>query len=69
MYIQVDLVSGDLVLNRGNPEWWSFHDINALNFGGCGELAGPMAIIVSEETPRKCYRTNVFIIVLFDSES
>nr|POF15845.1 piezo-type mechanosensitive ion channel like [Quercus suber] len=49
---EVDLVSGDLVLNRGNPEWWSFHDINALNFSGCGELAGPMAIIVSEETPQ-----------------
>ncbi|KAF3962629.1 hypothetical protein CMV_012877 [Castanea mollissima] len=49
---KVDLVSGDLVLNRGNPEWWSFHDINSLNFSGCGELAGPMAIIVSEETPQ-----------------
>ncbi|KAJ7973395.1 Piezo-type mechanosensitive ion channel like [Quillaja saponaria] len=44
----VDLVSGDLVLNRGNPEWWSFHD----NVDGCGEFAGPMAIIVSEETPQ-----------------
>ncbi|KAM3704955.1 hypothetical protein ACB098_03G044800 [Castanea mollissima] len=49
---KVDLVSGDLVLNRGNPEWWSFHDINSLNFSGRGELAGPMAIIVSEETPQ-----------------
>lgn len=48
---QVDLVSGDLVLNRGNPEWWSFHDIDLSS--GCGQFGGPMAIIVSEETPRK----------------
>ncbi|CBI34341.3 unnamed protein product, partial [Vitis vinifera] len=48
----VDLVSGDLVLNQGNPKWWSFHDIDASAVNGCGELAGPMAIIVSEETPQ-----------------
>ncbi|XP_020540481.2 piezo-type mechanosensitive ion channel homolog isoform X3 [Jatropha curcas] len=46
----VDLVSGDLVLNRGNLEWWSFHDIDAASV--CGQIAGPMAIIVSEETPQ-----------------
>ncbi|KAJ9131516.1 hypothetical protein P3X46_035171 [Hevea brasiliensis] len=46
----VDLVSGDLVLNRGNLEWWSFHVINVSS--GCGDFAGPMAIIVSEETPQ-----------------
>ncbi|PIA39355.1 hypothetical protein AQUCO_02600068v1 [Aquilegia coerulea] len=48
----VDEVSGDLVLNRGSPEWWSFHDTNASDVGGCGGLKGPMAIIVSEETPQ-----------------
>ncbi|PSS10163.1 Piezo-type mechanosensitive ion channel like [Actinidia chinensis var. chinensis] len=48
----VNLVSGDLVLNHGNPEWWSFHDINASEVSGCGELSGPMAVIVSEETPQ-----------------
>ncbi|XVF57384.1 hypothetical protein PTKIN_Ptkin06aG0200900 [Pterospermum kingtungense] len=48
----VDLVSGDLVLNHGNPEWWSFKDIGASDKTGCGEFAGPMAIIVSEETPQ-----------------
>lgn len=47
------MVSGDVVLNRGNPEWWSFHDIDASDVRGCGELAGPLAIVVSEETPRK----------------
>ncbi|EXC31832.1 hypothetical protein L484_020660 [Morus notabilis] len=47
-----DLVSGNLVLNRGNPEWWSFHDIDASNVSGCGELKGPLAIVVSEETPQ-----------------
>ncbi|MCL7046756.1 hypothetical protein MKW94_016922 [Papaver nudicaule] len=46
----VDQVSGDLVLNRGDTEWWSFNDLNASI--GCGGLTGPMAIIVSEETPQ-----------------
>ncbi|KAJ4842517.1 hypothetical protein Tsubulata_034651 [Turnera subulata] len=46
----VDLVSGDLVLNHGNPQWWSFHDSN-VSFG-CADMNGPMAIIVSEETPQ-----------------
>ena len=39
----MDLVSGNLVLNRGNPEWWSFHDINASS--GCGKLAGPILML------------------------
>ena len=52
-HLQVDMVSGSLSLNRGNPEWWSFHDIDAANISGCGELRGPLAIVVSEETPRK----------------
>lgn len=47
------MVSGNLVLNRGSPEWWSFYDIDASDAHGCGKLSGPMAIIVSEETPRK----------------
>uniref|UniRef100_A0A5B7BCU2 Uncharacterized protein n=1 Tax=Davidia involucrata TaxID=16924 RepID=A0A5B7BCU2_DAVIN len=45
-------VSADLIINNGNPEWWSFHDINSLDVSGCGGLTGPMAIIVSEETPQ-----------------
>ncbi|KAF8038804.1 hypothetical protein BT93_B1379 [Corymbia citriodora subsp. variegata] len=45
-------VSGDLVLNRGHPGWWSFHDTDAPNIRGCGTLAGPMAIVISEETPQ-----------------
>lgn len=52
-FVQVNLVSGDLVLNHGNSKWWSFQDIDASDVTGCGEFAGPMAIIVSEETPRK----------------
>ncbi|GMJ11794.1 PIEZO1 [Hibiscus trionum] len=48
----VDKVSGDLILNHGNPEWWSFEDIDASSGTGCCEYAGPMAIIVSEETPQ-----------------
>ncbi|PQM35011.1 piezo-type mechanosensitive ion channel homolog [Prunus yedoensis var. nudiflora] len=30
-----------------------FHDINSSDVDGCGGLRGPMAIIVSEETPRQ----------------
>ncbi|KAG9142767.1 hypothetical protein Leryth_005526 [Lithospermum erythrorhizon] len=45
-------VSGDLTLNREDFNWWSFHDINSLDVRGCGGLTGPMAIIVSEETPQ-----------------
>nr|XP_007147084.1 hypothetical protein PHAVU_006G095000g [Phaseolus vulgaris]ESW19078.1 hypothetical protein PHAVU_006G095000g [Phaseolus vulgaris] len=48
----VELVSGDLVLNRGDPEWWSFYDLDILGSIGCGKFPGPMAIIVSEETPQ-----------------
>ncbi|XP_077232288.1 piezo-type mechanosensitive ion channel component isoform X2 [Tasmannia lanceolata] len=49
---EVNLVSGDLSLNHETPKWWSFHDINALDVRGCEGVTGPMAIIVSEETPR-----------------
>ncbi|GAA0167967.1 ion channel [Lithospermum erythrorhizon] len=45
-------VSGDLTLNSGDLKWWSFHDINSSDVRGCGGLTGPMAIIVSEETPQ-----------------
>ncbi|GAV80465.1 DUF3595 domain-containing protein [Cephalotus follicularis] len=48
---EVNAVSADLVINRGNFEWWSFHDVNSSDVKGCGGLTGPMAIIVSEETP------------------
>lgn len=46
------MVSGDVQLNHGNPSWWSFHDTNASDMVGCGGFTGPMAVIVSEETPR-----------------
>ncbi|RYR02293.1 hypothetical protein Ahy_B06g081111 [Arachis hypogaea] len=49
---QSEEVSADLVLNRGNPEWWSFYDIDISDRHGCGEFPGPIAIIVSEETPQ-----------------
>lgn len=45
-------VDGMLVLNRGESEWWSFYDISLLNSSVCGDLMGPMAIVVSEETPQ-----------------
>ncbi|RDY14846.1 Piezo-type mechanosensitive ion channel-like protein, partial [Mucuna pruriens] len=48
----VELVSGDLVLNHGDPKWWSLYDFDILDSHACGMLPGPMAIIVSEETPQ-----------------
>ncbi|KAL0437535.1 UNVERIFIED_CONTAM: Piezo-type mechanosensitive ion channel [Sesamum radiatum] len=48
----VNDVSADIVLHHGIREWWSFHDINSLDAYGCGALSGPMAVIVSEETPQ-----------------
>lgn len=45
-------VSADLILNREQFEWWAFRNINPSNLSGlCGGLTGPMAIIISEETP------------------
>ncbi|GAB4841187.1 hypothetical protein Ancab_021931 [Ancistrocladus abbreviatus] len=49
---KVNAVSGDLVLNREAAEWWSFYDIYSLNISQCEGLTGPMAIVVSEETPQ-----------------
>ncbi|TQD86497.1 hypothetical protein C1H46_027986 [Malus baccata] len=49
--LEDNFVNADLVLNRANYEWWSFHDTNSSDINGCGGLTGPMAIIVSEETP------------------
>ncbi|KAG9157001.1 hypothetical protein Leryth_009041 [Lithospermum erythrorhizon] len=45
-------VSADLTLNHGYIEWWSFRDINSFDAHVCGNLTGPTAIIVSEETPQ-----------------
>ncbi|KAG1326361.1 hypothetical protein COCNU_01G002950 [Cocos nucifera] len=45
-------VSGDLLLNNESPPWWSFHDISVSDGAACKGLTGPMAIVVSEETPR-----------------
>ncbi|PWA92008.1 Piezo non-specific cation channel, R-Ras-binding domain protein [Artemisia annua] len=45
-------VDAELLLNRGNSTWWSFYDISWLESNACGDLMGPMAIVVSEETPQ-----------------
>lgn len=45
-------MSGDLFLNHGSPSWWSFHDVNALDEVECEGMNGPIAIVVSEESPR-----------------
>ena len=46
-------MDGGLFLNRGESQRWTFYDIRLLNSTVCGDLIGPMAIVVSEETPRK----------------
>ncbi|CAI0580619.1 unnamed protein product [Linum tenue] len=48
---EVNAVSADLIMNRNEFSWWMFYDINSTGVGGCGGLAGPTAVIVSEETP------------------
>lgn len=50
--MQGNSVSGDLLLNHESPPWWSFYDIDVLDGAACKGLTGPMAIVVSEETPR-----------------
>ncbi|KAG0470501.1 hypothetical protein HPP92_017201 [Vanilla planifolia] len=45
-------VGGDLFLNHGSQPWWSFHDANASEIAGCNGMSGPIAIVVSEETPQ-----------------
>ena len=52
----MDSVSVDLVLNRADFNWWSFHDINSSDISGCGGLTGPMAVVMSEETPPREFK-------------
>lgn len=64
--LQVNRVSADLVLNRADYHWWSFHDINSSDIHACGGLTGPMAIVVSEETPPRKFRINIMSHVSFN---
>lgn len=48
----IDSVSGELLLNNGTTPWWSFYDTNPSDLAGCQGQNGPMAIVVSEETPQ-----------------
>ncbi|XP_062211094.1 piezo-type mechanosensitive ion channel homolog isoform X1 [Phragmites australis] len=48
----INSISGELHLNNGTPPWWSFYDTNPSDLAGCQGLNGPMAIVVSEETPQ-----------------
>lgn len=57
VHLQVNTVSADIVMNRAEFQWWSFHDVNTSLANGCGGLTGPMAIIVSEETPPRKFDT------------
>ncbi|XP_078441364.1 piezo-type mechanosensitive ion channel component [Wolffia australiana] len=44
-------VDGEISLKKGSPPWWSFRDVHAPDVEECTGLTGPMAIVISEETP------------------
>ncbi|THU72851.1 hypothetical protein C4D60_Mb04t16580 [Musa balbisiana] len=48
----VTYISGDIYMNHGSPPWWSFNVSNALDVEECDGFTGPMAVVVSEETPQ-----------------
>ncbi|KAJ4892562.1 Piezo-type mechanosensitive ion channel-like protein [Raphanus sativus] len=50
---QEDEVSADIVMNHADSKWWwSFHNLKASeNISACEGMDGPVAIIMSEETP------------------
>lgn len=59
-------INADLVLNREQFEWWAFKDVNPPNISRfCGGLTGPMAIIVSEETPPRKLAMSFFSKINF----
>lgn len=51
--LQKDEVSADILINRADFKWWwSFHNLKASeNISACEGMDGPVAIIMSEETP------------------
>lgn len=61
MFFQDNYVSADFMINHEQDEWWSFHDINSSDSSGCGGLTGPMAIIISEETPPRELDNGIFL--------
>ncbi|WZZ47891.1 hypothetical protein YC2023_047998 [Brassica napus] len=50
---QTDEVSADILMNHADSKWWwSFHNLKASeNISACEGMDGPVAIIMSEETP------------------
>uniref|UniRef100_A0A2P2M0W9 Piezo-type mechanosensitive ion channel homolog isoform X2 n=1 Tax=Rhizophora mucronata TaxID=61149 RepID=A0A2P2M0W9_RHIMU len=48
---EADAVSADLIMNHADLHWWSFLDTNSSDVSGYRGMTGPMAIIISEETP------------------
>ena len=50
-HLQDSFVNADLILNRENYEWWSFHDVQPINVSECGRFTGPVAFVISEEIP------------------
>ncbi|KAG2326003.1 hypothetical protein Bca52824_008731 [Brassica carinata] len=50
---QKDEVSADIIMNHADSKWWwSFHNLKASeNISACEGMDGPVAIIMSEETP------------------
>lgn len=53
LLVQKDEVSADILMNNADFKWWwSFHNLKASeNISACEGMDGPVAIIMSEETP------------------
>lgn len=53
LLLQKDEVSADILINHADFKWWwSFHNLKASeNISACEGMDGPVAIIMSEETP------------------
>lgn len=53
LLVQKDEVSADILMNHADFKWWwSFHNLKASeNISACEGMDGPVAIIMSEETP------------------
>jgi hypothetical protein len=65
LLLQTDEVSADILINHANFKWWwSFHNLKASeNISACEGMDGPVAIIMSEETPPR--KLALLIQVLF----
>lgn len=70
LVVQNDEVSADLLMNHADSKWWwSFHNLKASeNISACEGMDGPVAIIVSEETPPRKSASLVVVVSLLKND-